>query len=133
MSEKVKNIIEKVAGPLSLFASGGTLLCCGLPTLFVSLGLGAVVASTVSAFPFLITLSRHKSWMFLGAGALLIGNYFWGYKKIKMRNCEPGTACHPDSALSRRNKVLYLTSWVLYLIAFYIAYLSVPVLNFFGG
>ena len=58
---------------LSLFTSAGTLICCALPALFVSLGMGAAFAGLVSKFPQLIWLSEHKQWIFIvGAVALLI-------------------------------------------------------------
>jgi hypothetical protein len=62
---------EKALSFISLFTSFGTLICCALSVLLVSIGLGAtVVASLISSFPWLVTLSRHKEWVFLGAGAL---------------------------------------------------------------
>jgi hypothetical protein len=54
----------------SLFTSVGTLLCCALPSLLVLAGLGASVASTLSALPWLVTLSRHKHWTFAISGTL---------------------------------------------------------------
>ncbi len=62
---------EKFTTFLSLFTSSGTLLCCALPALFVSLGAGATLAGIVGNFPFLITVSEHKGIVFGGAGFLL--------------------------------------------------------------
>jgi len=45
-----------VLGYLSLFTSIGTLLCCALPSLLVLFGLGATVASVLSAAPWLFTM-----------------------------------------------------------------------------
>jgi hypothetical protein len=56
---------------LSLAASGGTLVCCALPALLVSLGLGAALAGLVTAVPALVWLSEFKGAVFGGAGALL--------------------------------------------------------------
>jgi hypothetical protein len=56
---------------LGLFTSVGTLLCCALPALLVTLGMGAALVGLVSAVPFLITLSEHKLWVFGGAGLLI--------------------------------------------------------------
>ena len=56
---------------LSLLASGGTLLCCALPALLVSLGLGAALAGLVSAVPALVWVSEYKAPVF-GAAALLL-------------------------------------------------------------
>src|SRR4029078_11817869 len=63
----------------SLFTSFSTLLCCALPSLLVLFGLGATVASFLSAMPSLVTLSRHKSWVFLVSGVLIGGNLFYVY------------------------------------------------------
>ena len=57
---------------LSLFASFSTLICCALPALLVTLGLGASLAGLVSAAPWLVALSKHKALTF-GVSAALIG------------------------------------------------------------
>ncbi len=57
---------------LTLFASGGTLICCALPIILVTLGLGATVAAFTSSFPLLVTIAQHKAWVFTGSGALLL-------------------------------------------------------------
>jgi hypothetical protein len=56
---------------LSLVASTGTLICCALPILLVSAGLGAAVASATFHFPFLVTLSEHPALLFGGSAGLL--------------------------------------------------------------
>src|SRR5207248_8166733 len=60
-------VIETVA----LLGSIGTLLCCALPAVLVSLGAGAAVASLVTNVPQLVTLSEHKLLLFVFAAALL--------------------------------------------------------------
>lgn len=57
---------------LGLFTSFSTLLCCGLPALFVALGAGAALAGLVSAVPQLVWLSAHKSLTFGVAGVLIV-------------------------------------------------------------
>src|ERR1700682_446609 len=71
---------------LSLFTSFGTLLCCALPSLLVLLGLGATVASFLSAVPWLVTLSHHKNWVFAISGLLIAGNFFYIY--VLARACK---------------------------------------------
>jgi len=56
----------------SLFTSISTLVCCALPALLVSIGMGAAVAGLVSSVPQLIWLSEHKIWVFIFSGLLLI-------------------------------------------------------------
>src|SRR5262245_38057820 len=57
---------------LSLFGATGTLVCCALPALFVSLGAGAALAGLVSSAPWLVGLSRYKAITFGLAGLLLV-------------------------------------------------------------
>ncbi len=83
-----------VLGYLSLFGSVGTLLCCALPSLLVLLGLGATVASFLSAIPWLVTLSRHKNWVFAVSG-LLIGNVVYVYGLAPKLRAQ-GEACSVD-------------------------------------
>ena len=68
---------------LSLFTSFSTLICCALPAFLVVLGLGAVVAGVVTDFPFLITLSKNKGWVFGFAFGLMALNFFLVYRKKK--------------------------------------------------
>ena len=56
---------------LSLLTSAGTLVCCALPALLVSIGAGAVLAGMVSAAPWLVALSQYKAWTF-GLSALML-------------------------------------------------------------
>jgi hypothetical protein len=48
----------------SLFTSMSTLICCALPALLVSIGLGATMIGLVSTFPSLIWLSENKALVF---------------------------------------------------------------------
>jgi len=56
---------------LALFASAGTLLCCALPALLVSLGFGAALAALVGLFPGLVWFSDNKAVVFTTAALLL--------------------------------------------------------------
>jgi hypothetical protein len=56
----------------ALVASGGTLVCCVLPAVMVSLGAGAALAGLITAMPQLVWLSTHKAGVFGLAGALLM-------------------------------------------------------------
>jgi len=65
---------------LSLFTSGGTLICCALPALFVSLGAGAVMASVVTSVPQIVWFSEHKLVVFTFAGVMLSISGFLQWK-----------------------------------------------------
>src|SRR3954453_24019029 len=81
---------------LSLFTSFGTLLCCALPSLLVLLGLGATVASFLSAVPWLVALSHHKNWVFLVSGILIGGNFAYTYA-LAPKLQAGGAACPVDA------------------------------------
>ena len=65
---------------LSLFTSGGTLICCALPALLVGLGAGAVMASLVSSVPQIVWFSEHKLGVFIFAGIMLSISGFLQWK-----------------------------------------------------
>ena len=79
MSGRTLGWRDTAAPTLSLFASTSTLLCCALPALLVTLGLGASLAGFVSAAPWLVALSKVKVWLFAGSGLMLLlaGGLHW--------------------------------------------------------
>lgn len=118
-------------GWLVLFTSMGTLICCALPILLVSLGLGAVVASTVTALPWLVPLTANKIWVFLGSGLLLAFSGWLMYR--------PGRTCPTDPELAKLcertqiwNRRVYWASVAIWAIGFFFAYLFLPLQNMVG-
>ena len=59
-----KNNIGYGSAWFSLFTSTGTLVCCALPALLVSLGAGAALAGLVATVPSLVVLSEYKELVF---------------------------------------------------------------------
>lgn len=121
---------------LSLFTSFGTLLCCALPSLLVLLGLGATVASFLSAVPWLVTLSRHKTWVFAIAGVLISGNLLYVYV-IAPRLKDQGMAClvdQPDTcaSASHLSRILLWVSATIYGVGLFSAFVLGPLLMRFG-
>ena len=117
----------------SLFSSLGTLLCCALPSLLVLAGLGATVASTLSALPWLVALSRHKPWTF-GVSGVLIAASFANLYYVAPRLQRRGAACSPESpegceAASRFSKIVLWISAALYVVGFLVAFLLGPILS----
>ena len=114
----------------SLFGSVGTLLCCALPSLFVLAGLGATVASTLSALPWLVTLSHHKDWTFGISGLLIAANFLNVYyvaPRFRSQSCSPegADACTTVSGFS---KWVFWISAALYVGGFFVAFLLGPIL-----
>lgn len=85
--------MRRLFAALSLFGSLSTLLCCALPALFVSLGLGAAVAGVVTAVPQLVWLSERKAYLFVACGIMLA---LAGALRWRARN----EACPIDPALA---------------------------------
>ena len=110
---------------LTLFATTGTLVCCALPIVLVTLGLGATVAAMTSAFPFLIVLSKHKVWVFAFSGLMLLVSAWFLYRPGRSCPADPhlGEACNRVQKWSRR---IYWFSVVLWGIGFFAAYLALP-------
>lgn len=109
---------------LALFASTGTLVCCALPIALVGLGMGAVVVSLTSNFPFLITFSEHKLWVFTISGLLLCAGWL-AYRRGRFCPVEPELAELCQRAQKWNRRVLW-TSVVVWGIGFVAAFLALP-------
>ena len=110
---------------LTLFAASGTLICCALPIILVTLGLGATVAALTSSFPLLTTIAQHKSWVFAGSALLVLLS-----GRLMFR---PGRSCPADPELAHRcaraqvwNRRILWSSILLWGIGFFAAYLALP-------
>lgn len=117
---------EGIFAFLALFTSTGTLICCALPILLVTLGLGSAVIGLTGAFPWLVTLSRHKEWVF-GVSAVLLA---LGGSILYRR----GRGCPSDPRLAqwcnrvdRWNRRVYWIGLGLWAIGFFAAFLLLPI------
>lgn len=61
---------------LASFGTGGTLICCVLPTVLVLMGAGSTLVFLTSAFPWLVTLSEHKEVVFVASAVILGGAWY---------------------------------------------------------
>ena len=109
---------------LSLFTSLGTLVCCALPSLFVVLGAGAVLAGLVSSIPLLIILSKYKIFIFLISGFLLLLSSFfiWSYRNAPCpADKKKAQAC---IRLRKATLIILYLSIFLYFIGFFFAFIA---------
>jgi hypothetical protein len=109
---------------LSLFTSGGTLICCALPALLVGLGAGAVMVSLVSSVPQIVWFSEHKLGVFIFAGIMLSISGFLQWKARSL-------PCPSDKALAEMcNKTrvnslrVYYFSVTVFLIGGFMAFIA---------
>jgi len=117
---------------LILFTSSTTLVCCALPILLVSLGLGAVSASLFANLPFLVTLAQYKGWMFAGSGAVLILTGWLLFRSGRACPIDPEVAELCASAY-RWNTRFFWTSTAIWVIGFAAAYLALPIYSWLEG
>jgi uncharacterized iron-regulated membrane protein len=116
--------LKNITLPLiSLFSSFGTLICCALPALLVSLGAGAVLAGLITNLPQLLFLSKYKIYVFGIAGVLIIAS---GYMLWINRNAP----CPIDpieaklcNKLRKLSKYIYIFSLIIFLIGTIFAFI----------
>ena len=109
---------------LSLFTSLGTILCCALPALLVTLGMGAALAGFVSAVPWITAISAHKKIVFVLAGLLILMS---GFMQWRARNAP--CPADPDQAracmtLRRLSRAILIFAGVIYLTGFFFAFIA---------
>ncbi|MGE4064242.1 MAG: hypothetical protein AB7E79_12820 [Rhodospirillaceae bacterium] len=114
---------------LALFTSFGTLICCALPAMLVTLGLGAVMAGLVTAVPQIVAISVYKDYVFAATGALLL-------LAAGARYATRNAPCPADPAAADAcRRLRRVSGWMLgaagivYGVGFFFAYLAVYVLG----
>ena len=115
---------------LSLFTSIGTLLCCALPALLVTLGMGAALAGFISVAPWITAISKYKVAIFFVAGILLaLSSYFlWVNRNAPC----PVDEKQAKACMFLRKFSLYIiiVSIIIYIVGFFFAFLAAEL--FFG-
>jgi hypothetical protein len=109
---------------LSLFTSTGTLICCALPALLVSIGAGAVMAGLIEAVPQITWLGRNKVLVFTVAGVLLALSGAWQWHA---RNLPCPVDKAQAAACARARQVSWIVwglSVALFAVGFFFAFLA---------
>ena len=120
----MNRVCEALVETLTLFGSLGTLLCCALPALLVSIGAGAAMASLVTAVPQLVWISEHKLPLFVFAGIMLV---IAGISAHQNRSAP--CPIDPSQAKSCRrmrrwSAGVFVVSAILYAVGFYFAFVA---------
>ena len=119
---------NKLANYLTLFTSSGTIFCCALPSLFVSIGAGAALSSLIAVFPQLIILSVYKIPIFMGAFMMLIIS---GIIQCQARKLPCPADKKQAAACVRTRKIsgfIYLASVAIFVTGLLFAFI-IPLLN----
>ncbi|MGH1378437.1 MAG: hypothetical protein ACRBB3_06415 [Alphaproteobacteria bacterium] len=119
-------IYKQTALPiLSLFTSVGTLICCALPALLVSIGMGAAMAGLVTNVPWITSLSDYKAIVFTVSGVMLCLSAFMQWRARY-------APCPIDPVKARACGILRKISWgmiyfsiLVYIVGFFFAFLAV--------
>lgn len=122
---------SKFFSVLTLFGSTGTLICCVLPAVVASVAGGAAVAAMLTSFPFLITLSQFKGWIFIMAGILIAVNWILVKRPQSSLACSitGGDGCE---VTGRFSSIMLTLSIVIYAIGAFFSYALVPLLLYLG-
>ena len=120
------NIIRQLFSPsLSLFTSFSTLICCALPALLISIGMGASLASFVSAFPWIIFISKYKIQTFILAAILLIFSIYLFWQGRNAPCPSDPIQAKICSKLRFINLIMLFISLVTYLVGFFFAFIGI--------
>ena len=95
---------------LALFTSTGTLICCALPALFVTIGMGAVWANVIEAVPGITVIGKNKDLVFAATAIVLAASGAWQWYARSL-------PCPPDPQKARACARLRTISWWLWGIA----------------
>lgn len=95
---------------LALFTSVSTLICCALPALLVSIGMGAVMVGLIETVPGITWLGANKPIVFAVAGTVLAASGAWQWHARSL-------PCPADPAKARACNRLRRIGWVLWWIS----------------
>jgi len=108
MSKARLALRETAAPTAALLTSLSTLICCTLPAIMITLGMGAALSSLTANIPQLIWMSEHKALVFGGSFVLLCLAWLVRYLTRNM-------PCPADPALAKSClRLRRLGGWVLY-------------------
>ena len=125
MSDGLRETQSGFASSLvTLLASSGTLICCAIPALLVSIGAGAALASFVAIFPQIVWISEYKEIVFAISALLMI---IGGVLQWRNRNAPcPVDPKLRDACLKTRKTSLriYLASLLILIIGSWFAFIQ---------
>lgn len=107
MSKSRLAMRETAAPAIALLTSLSTLICCTLPAVMITLGMGAALSSLTANIPQLIWLSERKPLVFGGSIILLLAA--WG-----VRYATRNMPCPADPAQAKLcTRLRKIGGWIL--------------------
>lgn len=105
----------------------GTLLCCALPALLVTLGMGAALAGLVGAMPWITVISDYKEFVFTVTGILLMLAAFMQWRARKAPCPADPKKAKACSRLRKASWILLSSAALIYATGFFFAFIAVHV------
>ena len=112
---------NKIVNYLALFTSTGTIFCCALPALLVSIGAGASLSSLISIFPQLIILSIYKIPIFIGAFIMLIISGMMQYQSRSMPCTADKKQAYACMQARKVSMIIYVASVGIFIVGLFFA------------
>ncbi|MFQ3665749.1 MAG: hypothetical protein SNJ79_06915 [Sphingomonadaceae bacterium] len=128
MTSRMMGWRDTLAPTLSLFASTSTLVCCALPALFVTLGMGAALAGLVASAPWLVALTRYKEWLFAGSALMLLGAWAMHRRSARLPCPADPARARACARLRRISGATLAVSALVWAVGFFFAFLAAEVL-----
>ena len=121
-------IKESLLSFFGLFTSVSTILCCALPIILVTLGMGAVFANLTASLPFITWLAERSLYLFtIATNLLLIGGYFIF---IKPQNCPADKKLAEICNKTKKfNKIVWWMSVIILAISFFFKYILILLIS----
>lgn len=114
----------KAASVLSLFTSGGTLICCALPALLVSIGAGAAMSGLITNVPQLVWFSEHKLGVFVFAACMLLISGFMQWRARSLPCPLDANLAEVCMATRKTSLRVYWVSLTIFLIGGFFAFIA---------
>jgi len=113
---------------VSLFTSFGTLICCALPALLVTVGMGASLISVLGIFPWITLISEQKEIVFIISGFFLSLGFINQYLSDISSSCptDPNEA-RVCKNLKKANYVILFFSSTLYVVGLFFAFFAADI------
>lgn len=121
-------IKESLLPFFGLFTSVSTILCCALPIILVTLGIGAVFANLTASLPFITWLAERSLYLFtIATNLLLIGGYFIF---IKPQTCPADKKLAEICNKTKKfNKIVWWMSIIILAISFFFKYILILLIS----
>lgn len=116
---------------VTLFTTSSTLLCCALPILLVSLGMGSVVASMNYNIPGMFWLAQHKYWALALSGLLLSSLAWMIWRPYQSCPSDPKLAQYCETS-KKWNKRIFFASVIVWSIGVFFSLILLPLRNLLG-